>query len=111
MPTFAAHDDNVVTENCHLQYDDKSRGQKFTYYKQFYHLLRVYEHINNFLTTQNRSKVMLINATKLAYTSGLELVFFLLIFPGGGDKLGVTSRFWSVIKKNFIKQKTENLRE
>jgi len=27
MPTFATYDDNVVTENFYLQYDDKSRGQ------------------------------------------------------------------------------------
>jgi len=59
----------------------------------------VYEYINNFLTTLHRSKVMLTNVTKFLHTSGLELVFFLLLFRG--DKLGVTSRFWSVIKKHF----------
>lgn len=64
----------------------------------------MYELINNFLTTSNRSKEVLINVTKLVYTSGLESVFFVLIFRGD-------LTVWSVIKKHFMKRKTENLQQ
>jgi hypothetical protein len=55
---------------------------------------------------------MLINITKLLNTSGLGRIrvsAFRIHYSG--DKLGVTPRFWSMIKKHFMKQKTEYLQE